>query len=95
MFLLELYLEQFRLIPSPSKAIVDFARTWQRSIDIILSFQRLTISLNLPLRSAFSSTRPPSWPEELNLTHLPGLPLSFDIVYLLQTSAFSIFHFPP
>ena len=81
MFLLKLYLERFQLIPSPSRAIVDFARIWQRSIDIILGFQRLTISPDLPLKIAFSFIQPPSWPEELNLIHLLGLPPSSDIVY--------------
>ena len=65
----------------PSEAVLGFVRTWRRSIDIILGFQRLTISPGLPLKIAFSSTLPPSWPEELNLTHLLGLPPSFDIVY--------------
>ena len=81
MFPLELYLERFQLILFPSRAIVNFARTWQRSIDIILGFQRQTISPNLPLKSVFSSIRPLSWPEELNLIHLLGLPPSSDIVY--------------
>ena len=73
--------EQPPLDPSPFAAVLSFARTWQRSIDIIRGFQRLTISPGLPLRIAFSSILPPSWPEELNLTHLLGLPPSFDIVY--------------